>query len=176
MTALTCAGFFVGARWPEEVLHYQLAAHNISGGLSGRPYVPDAERAAYAAMQASVPPGEPILAHLKQMYVLDFRRNPIHVADWPGGASPPPGIPGFRGPEPVADYLTKQGIRYIAYSYADHANFPDRGRTGIETWERIAAEHGYDFQDSLTALMKSRRNVYRDDTLVVIDLATPAPD
>jgi hypothetical protein len=175
MLALACVAFFVGARWPDERLFYQLSAHNIRGGLSGRPYVPEAERAAYSAMQAAVPAGEPILAHLKQMYVLDFRRNPVYVADWPGGASPPPGMPVFRGPEPLAAYLTGQGIRYIAYSYADHANFPERNRAGIETWERIATEHGYAFQDSLAALMESRRNVYRDDALVVIDLAAPAP-
>jgi hypothetical protein len=43
-----------------------------------------------------------------------------------------------------------------------------------EAWERFAFGSAYDFQDSLAALMESRHNAYRDDALVVIDLARPA--
>ena len=109
---------------------------------------------------------------LKGKALLDFRRNPVHVADWPGGASPAPGLPCFRGPEPLAAYLLNQGIRYVAYSYADQCNFPrrDYDYNTFTLWDRVACQHAYDFQDNLSELMKTRERVYDDGRLVMLDL------
>ena len=48
-------------------------------------------RSDYAALQAKVPPGERMLVSLDYACILDFKRNPIWLADMPGCAGLPPG-------------------------------------------------------------------------------------
>jgi len=180
MMAVGCFAFFAGARITEMHISYRIAASQIVAGLRGRPYVSPVVRDSYARMQAAVPEGAPILTHLADSYLVDFRRNPIYLADWPGGASPPPKMPIFEGPEPLAEYLSGQGIRYLAYSYAEgerfHANrLPKDGSVEVAAWDRIVDRHAEAFRDLLGDLMRSRRRAFDDGALVVIDLATRAP-
>lgn len=74
----------------------------------------------YAALQQSIPPGSALITRVKHPYLLDFGRNRVFVVDWPGGASPPPGMPTFGGGNALADYFIARRIRYVAYSYATH--------------------------------------------------------
>jgi hypothetical protein len=134
-------------------------------------------------MQSAIPPGEKLLAYLQAPFVLDFNRNPVYVADWPGEASPPPGLPVAAGPEPVAAYLLAHGIRYVAYSYHSQANFPRalyanylapiNGRV-----VRRTTANAFAFQDDLQQLALTRRILYQDPNDFVLDLAIlkpPAP-
>ncbi len=165
-------GLLVGNGWEQSRSTYRKAAARVRAGLSGLSLEAESDRRSYDSLQDSIPPGVPILTRLSRGDLLDFRRNPIRVADWPGGASPSPGMPCFRGPEPLARYLLNQGIRYVAYSYADQCNFPrrDHDYTTFTLWDRVACLHAYDFQDNLAELMKTRRRAYDDGRLVMIDL------
>lgn len=130
-----------------------------------------------ARIQAAVPPGEKLLVRLTHPFLLDFRRNPVFVADWPGAVSPPPGWPAFQGPEVLASYLESQDIRFVAYSYAREANYP-RARFGWAAgpdqprFERQLARLTLDFQESLSLLGITRPRIYDDGAVFVLDLAS----
>src|SRR5262249_32673591 len=91
----------------------------------------------------------------------------------PGGASPPPGMPVFRGPEPLASYLLTHGIRFVAYSYGNEALFPKSEKEQLlqSPWVQGAARAAFAFQDSLLELMRSRRLRFDDGERAMIDLA-----
>ena len=55
--------------------------------------VTDYEKVQVRNAQGSIPPGGLILTSLRNGHLLDFSRNTIWSLDWPGMASPPPGIP-----------------------------------------------------------------------------------
>jgi hypothetical protein len=89
---------------------------NIKFGLTNPSLVSAKQKLQYAALQQSIPQGETVLTRLDAPFILDFKRNQLFLADWPGGASLPPGMPAFKGPEALANYLVSKSIRYIAYS------------------------------------------------------------
>jgi hypothetical protein len=129
-----------------------------------------------ARMLESVPEGAVLLARLRYPFVLDFTRHTILVVNYPGGSSPPPGMPFFQGGEPLARYLCGQDVRYVAYSYRTEANF---GKEAFEhrldpeefAWTRTQASHALDFQENLMKLGRSRRRIYDDGDIFVLDLA-----
>jgi hypothetical protein len=135
-----------------------------------------AERQAVLRMQQAIPAGAPVLERLDYPFVLDFHRNDVLVADWPGVVSPPPGMPMFQGPEKLAAYLLGVSVRYVAYAYANESKFPasEASQLPDEIWILRDAKLAFDFQDNLAALMQTRRLVFKDDTRAVIDLAEPA--
>jgi hypothetical protein len=135
-----------------------------------------AERQAVLRMQQALPAGTPFLERLDYPFLLDFRRNEVLVADWPGAAGLPPGMPVFQGPEKLAAYLQLVRIRYVAYAYASEAQFPaaERDQWQDKRWIQLEANLAYDFQGNLAALMQTRRLVFKDDARAVIDLAEPA--
>lgn len=149
----------------------------LSFGWRGQRIDSIAELQEYAAMQASVPAGTTLLVRLSRNYLLDFSRNQVYIADYPGGSSLPPGLPFRRGPESLASYLLDRGIRYIAYSYAEEANFTmatygDRLTLNTNPWVRTEAEHAFDYQDNLKTLGLSRKILYDDGKIFVLDLKT----
>src|SRR5262249_55024876 len=77
----------------------------------------------YEIMQNSVPEKAIFLARLEYPFLLNFSRNQIFLTDYVGGASPPPGIPLYQGPEPLAEYLLAKKVKYVAYSYKSQIGF-----------------------------------------------------
>jgi hypothetical protein len=126
-------------------------------------------------LQAALPEGTALLERLDLPFLLDFRRNPIVIADWPGGASPWPGLPLFHGPESLATYLLSQNLRYVAYAYKNEALFPESDRDSIlrDPWTQADAKAAWDFQRNLAALMQTRHLLYDDGTRAIIDLGAP---
>jgi 4-amino-4-deoxy-L-arabinose transferase-like glycosyltransferase len=129
----------------------------------------------YARMQDAVPEGAFLLTRLEYPFVLDFRRHTIFIADYPGGSSPPPGMPFFQGGERLARYLCAQSVRYVAYSYRTEAaftrdRFGDRLAPGANLWARAQAEHTLDFQANLAELGQNRHRIYDDGDVFVLDL------
>lgn len=128
-------------------------------------------------MQQAVPAGARLLVMIERPYLLDFQRNPILLLDQPGAASPPPGIPLLEGAEPTAAYLLNQGIRYFAFVRPDHSGIPlylrsrwrDSGRAGM-IWQLASRAYLAAF-DVVDRLAQSRKRLYDDDRLVVVDLA-----
>jgi hypothetical protein len=159
--------------------YYLHAARNLQlAARAGRVF--DVQQgAAYRAAQAAVPPGEPILARLDRPMYLDFRRNQVLLMDFPGACSPPLGLPYRQGSEAVARYLLGQGLRYVMYSYANQAMFDRKSQEyklapGWPIQERQETEHALEFQDHLDVLGRTRRRVYDDGNIFVLDLKANA--
>jgi len=149
--------------------------HEVEASLTRENIVSKAEVSAYQLMQTSVPPGQPILARLDKNFLLDFRRNPVYIIDTPGGVSPPPGMPAFKGPELLAEYLIGNGIRYVAYSYSDeaaysHESFGERLAPSVNAWIRSRAQNTFDFQDNITRLGANRKRVFDNGSIFILDL------
>jgi hypothetical protein len=132
------------------------------------------------ALQAAVAPGEKILVYLSAPYLLDFQRNPVFVADWPGESSPPPGLPVRSGPGPVADYLRDQDIRYVAYAYAAEAGFrrsehPDYLYFDYGHVIHRTTVNAFAFQKDLAELAHAHPAVFDDGQVFVLNLASDRP-
>ena len=135
------------------------------------------ERDKYAKMLDSVPEGTIVLTRLDKPFLMNFKKHTIWIADYPGGASLPPGMPSFKGEEALADYLVSQSIRYVAYSYGNEANF---SRKILEVrlnpewsfWIRNQASNTFEFQDSLQKLGETRKRIYDDGENFVLDLSS----
>ena len=150
---------------------------SIALGLKNIPLVTLGEREKYAKMLDSVPEGEKVLTRLDKPFLMNFKKHTIWIADYPGGASLPPGMPSFKGEEALADYLVSQSIRYVAYSYANEANFPKKSlevRLSPEWpfWLQNQALNAFEFQDSLQKLAKTRKRIYDDGENFVLDLSS----
>lgn len=178
--AAAIAFFLVGSAWDDSRHMYLDCLRCIRQGVANMQLISDQEATEYKNLQQSVPAGELILARLDKPFLLDFKRNPVLVADWPGEASPPPGMPLSGGSEVLARYLVSKSIRYVAYSYADQAGFtrfyaykldPD-----FPVWLREQARHTFDFQDDLQELGRTRNRVYDDGKIFVLDLLQPRED
>jgi hypothetical protein len=76
----------------------------------------------YHDLQDLVPVGEQVLVATDRPYLVDYARNKTSNLDTPGFASPAPGMPFFRGPDPVRDYLLARGIHYVLYVDGLQAN------------------------------------------------------
>jgi hypothetical protein len=155
---------------------YNKYLENIASALKNVPLVTLDEREKYSKMLYSVPEGEIVLTRLDKPFLINFKKHTIWIADYPGGASLPPGMPSFKGEEALADYLVSQSIRYVAYSYANEAGFPRKSleyRLEIKPlnfWLRNQALNTFEFQDSLQKLGKTRKRIYDDGQNFVIDL------
>ncbi|MCX6343492.1 MAG: hypothetical protein NT018_00290 [Armatimonadetes bacterium] len=141
------------------------------------PSLDDANTAArYRRILRSVPKGETVLTRLDKPYLLGFRDHQVFIADWPGGASPPPGLPFGKGGEALSRYLIVKDVRYVAYSYRNSANFSwndykDRVKPGYpDHWIQSVAISTFDFQRSLIELGQSRKRIYDDGSIFVLDL------
>jgi hypothetical protein len=130
------------------------------------------------AMQQSIPAGAILLARTDESYGFDFRRNPLWIADYPGSASLPPGMPLSGDPQALDRYLLDHSIRYVAYSYANDANFPYTecvNRTSPESsrqmpWMAREAQYACVIQEDLVLLSKTHRHLFDDGRAYVLDL------
>ncbi len=134
----------------------------------------------YARAQATVPVGAGIAAMVDDPVHLDFARNKVAILDMPGPSSPAPGLPHFRGAEPVAAYFLARGTRYFAFVRADWSRFVYRresyvtGGLTVDYW-KTAAPYVLDAIGWLEELARSRAIVFEERGLVVLDLASRAP-
>lgn len=145
------------------------------------------EQRRLAALQAVIPPKQPILAHLWVSSSFDWKRNPIFIADWMGMASLPPGMPVDKGSDALRSYLLNHSIRYVAYDYK-HTRLPDPfpgvgvqavlsnpAAFGRHSWVTVQAKVSEDEQHSIRALAKEYKHIYDDGQIYVLDLRTLEP-
>jgi hypothetical protein len=151
---------------------FELALHDT-------PIVPPEVKAEYAAMQRAIPTDSSVLATVNDSFLLDFRADDIDVADIPGTASLPPGWPSLQDGDSLARYLLANHLRYLVYDYAgfagDEAIAPsamaDLSRTlWFRTQRAIVLRSYHQFEE----LAHTRRHLYDDGQIYVLDLATPA--
>lgn len=64
-------------------------------------------------LQELTPQGAKILLVMDYPYTVDFSRNEAISIDTIGAAGPEAGVPLFKGPEVLKDYLKKNGFKYI---------------------------------------------------------------
>ncbi|MBV9949553.1 MAG: hypothetical protein JOZ69_22110, partial [Myxococcales bacterium] len=97
---------------------YQYELQNLESQVKAKEPFPlpqdDSDRS-YRALQASVPAGEKVLVMADDPYRFDFGRNHIYNFDIPDAVSPDGRLPVFQGADPVAEYLLRNGIRYLAF-------------------------------------------------------------
>lgn len=150
---------------------------NIAWGFKNIPLVTLDERKKYAKMLDSVPEGKIVLTRLDKPFLMDFKKHIIWIADVPGSASLPPGMPSFKGEEALADYLVSKSIRYVAYSYGNEANFGRKNiglkiNSGWAFWLKNQALNTFEFHDSLQKLGETRKRIYDDGENFVLDLSS----
>jgi hypothetical protein len=174
LVAVFCAGLAISYNWDITKQTYPAYLKNIQFGLTNPSLVSAKQKSQYAAMQQSIPQGEIVLTRLDAPFILDFKRNQIFIADWPGGASLPPGMPAFKGHEALANYLVSQSIRYIAYSSwsLNHPADVDTSGPGLSSWFRLQSQLSHDFRDNVQQLAKTRKKLYQDGENFVLDLET----
>lgn len=137
----------------------------------------------HTRLLAGVPAGSPVLARLRLPFLLDFTTHRVFVMGFPGMASPPPGLPLFQGPEPVASYLRATGVRYLACSIGpatgegsllnlSEAEINQRYPKSRTRWAML--RYHQDFERTVRALMTSYRRVFDAGTEVVLDLGQRA--
>lgn len=176
IAAVFCAGLAISYDWDITKNTYSAYIKNIQFGMTNPSLVSAKQKSQYAALQQSIPEAEIVLTRLDAPFILDFKRNQIFVADWPGGASLPPGMPAFKGPEALANYLVSKSIRYVAYSSwsLNHPGDVDTSGPGLSSWFRLQAQLSHDFRDNVQQLAKSRKKLYEDGENFVLDLGTKA--
>jgi hypothetical protein len=164
---------------PEALLSYQRWFADLSGPSVEVENIPKAEYSRHRNAQASIPVGEALFSSGLYTLLYDYSRNRIFNANVPGGASPPPGMPYFQGPEKVAAFLLNNDIRYVSYHYEDQAGYPVLGNL----WRlyptrpythRALTRSKFALDRVLGKLGHSRRRIYDDGTLFIIDLKTPS--
>jgi hypothetical protein len=170
VTAISIWGNRLSNEFMQIPWSYKLSLHDT-------PIVPPEERAEYAAMQQAIPADSSVLATVNDSFLLNFRAHDINVADFPGSAGLPPGWPSQSG-DTLARYLLANRIRYLVFDYAgfagDEAIAPsalaDPTRTlWFHTEIAITLRSYHQFEE----LARTRRHLYDDGKMFVLDLATP---
>ena len=148
------------------------------------PIVTPSVHAEYAAMQRALPPNlgsqaDGTLATVGNSFLLDFRAHPIDIADYPGAASLAPGWPSRQDGEALAQYLLAHHLRYLVYNYADFAGF-DEGAPHViadpsrTQWIHSEARIALRSHQQYAEVARTRRHLYDDGSMYILDLATPA--
>ncbi|MCG3176489.1 MAG: hypothetical protein MOGMAGMI_01444 [Candidatus Omnitrophica bacterium] len=96
-----------------ETVYVAVRAPGLFGPALQRIPLHEWSRRTMNRVQRRTPPGSTILASSDTAAAMDFRRNRVLLADFPGQASPPPGMPLDGGYERWAEYLRGQGVRYV---------------------------------------------------------------
>ena len=151
----------------------------LKGAFHETPIVPASVVDQYAAVQRSIPTNAGAIASVTNSFLFDYRANDIKIADFPGAASPPPGWPSRGDGEVLAKYFLANNIRYLVCSYADAVIFDevavqilnDPSRTQwIHSEQAISLRSHQQYAE----LARSRRHIYDDGQIYVLDLESPA--
>jgi len=130
----------------------------------------------YQEALTQIPSGSKVLVAVDYPYLFDYSNHCIYSVDVAGAASPAPGLPYFKGAEPVRNYLLAQGIDYIAFAPFEKAFFlHSRAHQAwdlshnVQMW-RFYATYELDFINNIDELTKSSQILYDSPTIRVIDL------
>jgi hypothetical protein len=163
--------------WTHEYLR---TAENLHVTFTPYSIVPLATRLQYAAMESAIPTDSAAIVTVDDTFLLNYRTHRLYIADFPGAASLPPGWPGRSDGEALANYLLSHNIRYLAHSYskddADQSHLiAVMHDQSITQWIRSEDEMMLDSHRQYAELARTRRHLYDDGSLYVLDLATSAP-
>jgi hypothetical protein len=128
-------------------------------------------------LQNNLPLNSTVLLRLDMPFLVDFHKQKFHVMDWPGNVGPKPGVPYDQPPEALAQYLREQGIRYVAYSYANEALFSIKDpelasrQNHSNPWIRTQAVRTFAVQKQLKSLGDQYPRVFDNGQDFLIDLS-----
>jgi hypothetical protein len=132
----------------------------------------------YRRLDSALPRAASVYAIVPLPSLLDYKQHRVFPPDLIGCASPPPGMPFFRGPAEVKEYLLSLGIEYIAYNDFDHPSV----ETGYWRWwwrDRAAFQNPVlkpmtpyvlDLMDNVDRLAASEGVIFHDGDLSLIRL------
>ena len=126
-----------------------------------RGFLPDQFAESYKALQSKVPPGKTIYAIVDAPYLLDFKRNPIFVADVLGGASPSNEMPRLEGTQALLNYFRKVGIEYLLAVDFEKALLLYTRKHWIEHqrpewfYKQVWGKHALNFMDRIDDIAKN---------------------
>jgi len=174
LVAVLVAGVLVWAFWPLTRRQASDAIRRMQSGAQTTSLISEQHLQQHRTLQRAIPAGATLLARLEMPFLLDFRRNTILIMDWPGGASPPPGMPLSNTSEALAAYWLSRSIRYVAYSYANEAGFSQQSEAWKlkqrHPWVRTHAKHTFALHERLRELGATRKRIYDDGEVFVLDL------
>jgi len=176
MLALASAFTEFGPRMGE----YSILWGRIKVSLTDPPLDSPETRQEYVKISSALPKDGLILTTLQHPYLLEPLDQHVLLADFLGGASLPPGWPIKKDGEALAEFLLSHSIRYLAYSYADNAQLTDISiRTGDavsrrRTWLLVLYESYLLANKQYLELEKSRRKIYDDGKVFILDLSVRA--
>jgi hypothetical protein len=168
---------------------YEHAWLGLKASLTDYRLTSASTQAEYAKLGQAIPAGSRDLTTVTDPFLLNFRKSDVLIADWPGAASPKPGWPLWKNSEAFAQFLLAHHIRYLIYGYNECSldpNFPScqamlddqqskrRVDPHVTQWLRGEAGVGYDARHQYDALAQTRRHIYDDGKIFILDLTQPA--
>ena len=184
--ALLIAAVAVAVGMSTFTNEYKVTLQSLPVSLMDSHITPAAMREEYAAVQRALPPDSTVLTVLTAPFLLNFGGSQtILFGDLIGSASPHPGWPVRQSGDAFAAFLEANHIRYLAYGYGECPH--TAGETCQQVYERVgvpdasksqlvrsefAAQH--DAIAQFEELAQTRKHIYDDGTIWVIDLETRA--
>jgi hypothetical protein len=175
-----CVAMYVGFNsWTHE---YMMTIKCLRASLTDFHIEPETTVRSYAAMERAIPAGpDGTIATVDYPFLLDFKSHDIAIADIPGAASLPPGWPSRSDGNALAAYLLSKHRRYLALTFTastlpdvEHRERTETSNPSTTQWIRSEAEIALASFLQYDQLIHSRRHLYDDGNLVILDLATPA--
>ncbi|MGC9199599.1 MAG: hypothetical protein ACP5E5_11790 [Acidobacteriaceae bacterium] len=183
-----CLAMYVGFNsWTHE---YAMTLKCLRTSLADYHIEPESTVLAYQAMERAIPTtprnapagqSDGTIATVDFPFLFDFRSYPIAIADIPGAASLPPGWPSRSSGDVLASYLLSHHLRYLALTFDSStlSNVSLREQEELADpnttqWIRSEAQIRLAGYRQFEQLIHSRRHIFDQGNLVVLDLATPA--
>ncbi len=151
--------------------------------LLGSYYILTAEQLKYeeqraVKVQSMIPAGASVYEVVFSAYPYDFKRNVIYIADYPGMAGLPPGIPVGKGPDAVRKYFLSHSIRYIlcdrklTWENQDVQEFLNRpeGNGSSGGWTTMEDHVSRDVRHNIRLLARTDHRIYDDGEVMAIKL------
>ena len=124
-------------------------------------------------IQATIPVNKKVLLRTAYNYAFNFKRNEIQIADFPGAASPPPGVPLFGSGKEFKDYLLSQNIKYVIFQYSglfDKESNSGRLDADFNSWLKVEAENAFAFHDRMLEIVPTSQVLFDNGTIVAIQV------
>ena len=170
---LVCVFFLIrGAQ--DQFLRFAMPDQKVQNRVDMLNPLSDDIESNYAELSKFIPHDGGVLLRVSYPFLLAARSN-VFIADYPGSASPPPGMPIGKGPNALRNYLLSCGIWYVAWDYQKEANFAqntyhDRLQPNTHPWISSEARLTFDFQENLELLRVSSKIIFDKNGIAIIDL------
>lgn len=132
--------------------------------------------ASYQQVEQFIPEKAKVLSVTAQPFYWDFKKHNIHTLDCIGQASPPPGLPFFKGADALVDYFDKLGYQYIVYTPSQSPNCYYYEKKWVSNLKhpmfilRAWAPYFLDFFKTINIIEGRGAVVFQNSKLKVIDL------